>query len=1196
MPIATQQQQRPFVPSDSFGCFGVPKSKPTSGALQGQERRCKEKRRRSLLEDDFSIGSIGAVVRPPDARAPTACSQKTGAQAEPVRTGIKHPWEEEAETRDDAAGTLQTTATEFCPPVPTISADVVAVEPEVKEPQQKVAKLNAVEKEERSAQDAEGKGHKEELNGEAVLAQPVQVQEDSEKGAPAVATEELRKSTIRVEAAVASQEVAAAHTKGTKSQGQSRQAKENTEAPKAAKAKRKAEAKPKASATPAEKKASRPMSRTDSDKEKHAYKGNYVKQDLRRNGRKGVAVGTTERGRVARRHVNKSGRLKASYRQTADVAQKVKETGRISRRQAHQLRNSRSVAERCLAAAPEPLVQAFSSSLPSSIVDELSDCGDLGDIAECRPPDILTPVPEKSIMACSSDAAGDDVGAEADSVPRPALPSSLEGKDPKDYSPADLQLILHDVFRHEAFRPGQQEAVSNILAGIKTLLLLATGCGKSLCYQLPAFVLREEGLTLVISPLVSLMSDQLMRLPKCLRGAIVSSQQSREQSRTVMRAVRARLVDVLFISPERLSMWAFDGCGLPPIALACIDEAHCVSEWSHNFRPDYLRLHEHLAASLGARRLLALTATATRPTVESIHNILQLESIVRADRSFTLKELLTESSQPRVQRMNLAMDVRQAEDDEGQFRELQRLLLAEDMQRKPVIVYVWKRAVADQLAKRLSRVVRGGVRAYHGSLAPEARNAVQDAFMVGTTRVVVATMAFGMGLDKPDIRMVVHFNLPKSIENFIQETGRCSRDGEPGRCVALVNSQDFKAVRWMESGGGGATTHRAVVRKLLAMIFKKEGKTCEHFEVSDEKLVPRPDGESTPELSQNEACRQYLAAFDEQEAARSLSCPVDELHSVLVHLGYRAKSHLTLYSRFPTKLKLRFFKTDPKELEEIDPLLKRVMPLAKKVSGVYTIPTAKALSVLGGQPGQLSNALWAARGDEFSVEKAGYGFMVAVHQQPSEAQLEAWATEISEINSIARANSIDKVDAVYMALTRAAEASRAGGSDATGSHELLAELIDSYFAATKDPSAVVAGGEEARARRLQAALGSAAFLHKAGPPSATQSQAPAATREKLADAVFMSVTKILVRAEWRTVLRQDQAAVAHSVAQFLAGIGSVVMPTATAKRYPSWAHFKQIGDFNSLQELVTAAFNRKMKTGQTLWATLVELLQPAAAK
>merc|ERR1719188_922086 len=149
-----------------------------------------------------------------------------------------------------------------------------------------------------------------------------------------------------------------------------------------------------------------------------------------------------------------------------------------------------------------------------------------------------------------------------------------------------------------------------------------------------------------------------MRLPRCLRGAVVSGQQTAEQGKSVMRAVRARLVDVLFISPERLSMWSFDGCGLPPVALACIDEAHCVSEWSHNFRPDYLRLHEFLVGALGARRLLGLTATATRPTIRSICDILQLDRIVRSDRSFTLQELLEEPAQPRVQRTNLTMEVR----------------------------------------------------------------------------------------------------------------------------------------------------------------------------------------------------------------------------------------------------------------------------------------------------------------------------------------------------------------------------------------------------------------------------------------------------------------------------------------------------------------------------------------------------------
>mmetsp|Transcript_46468 Transcript_46468/g.108233 ORF Transcript_46468/g.108233 Transcript_46468/m.108233 type:complete len:942 (-) Transcript_46468:115-2940(-) len=901
--------------------------------------------------------------------------------------------------------------------------------------------------------------------------------------------------------------------------------------------------------------------------EKVAYKGNYVKQDLRRNGRKGVAVGTTERGKLARRNYTKSGRLKATYRSVEKLVSKVQETGRLSKKQALELRRKRGVADKCLHNFTEPLLaQVFSPGVTDGLVSSLQELDGLGEIAESRLPDCP--------QAVSSEPA-------ASATVSMSLPSSLMGKELKEYTAQDLELVLREVFGHESFRPGQQQAIANVLASRKTLLLLATGCGKSLCYQLPAFLLREEGLTLVISPLVSLMSDQLLRLPKCLRGAVLSGQQSRDQMRSVMRAVRARMVDVLFISPERLSMWAFDGCGLPPIALACVDEAHCVSEWSHNFRPDYLRLHEHLV-SLGARRVLALTATATRPTVESVHNILQLESIVRADRSFSLEELLAESSQPRVQRANLAMDVRHIEEDEEQFGSLVKVLQAEDVQDKPAIVYVWKRMVADNLAKRLRSRIRGGVSAYHGSLAPEARSAVQDSFMAGRTRVVVATMAFGMGLDKPDIRIVVHYNLPKSIENYIQETGRCSRDGGPGRCMAFVNSSDFKAVRWMESGGGGATTHRGVVRKLLAMIFKKEGKVCERFELDSHDDTP---------------VKPYHIAFDEHEASRALACPLDELHSVLVHMGYRAAEYLTLYSRFPTKLKLRFFKSDPKELEEADPFLRRILPMAKVVSGVHTLQTAKVLASLGGQPGQLANALWAARGDEFSVEKSGFGFMVAVHKQPSEEQLEAWAADISEVNTRARSNSVDKVDAVYMALIRAAEASRSGSSEDAAAADVLNELIDAYFAATKDPSAVVAGGDEHRTRRLQAALGSTARAPQSetGTRAASQLEAatPSAALAKNKEAVYMTVTRIMVRPDWQVVMSQDLHAVAHAVAQYLAGIRSVAMPSPQGARHPCWAQFKHIGDFTVLEELVVDAFQRQMKTGETVWERLMKLRKPA---
>ena len=188
-------------------------------------------------------------------------------------------------------------------------------------------------------------------------------------------------------------------------------------------------------------------------------------------------------------------------------------------------------------------------------------------------------------------------------------------------------------------------------------------------------------------------------------------------------------------SGRRLATWSFDGCGLPPIALACIDEAHCVSEWSHNFRPDYLRLHEYVVGALGAKRVLALTATATRPTVKSVCDILRLDTVVRSDRSFTVEELMQEPTQPTVQRSNLTMDVRSVPDAEFQVRELINILRNEVGPSESVVVYVWRRATADQLAKQLRPYVRGGVNAYHGSMLADVRSTVQENFMSGKVLV-----------------------------------------------------------------------------------------------------------------------------------------------------------------------------------------------------------------------------------------------------------------------------------------------------------------------------------------------------------------------------------------------------------------------------------------------------------------------------
>jgi hypothetical protein len=292
--------------------------------------------------------------------------------------------------------------------------------------------------------------------------------------------------------------------------------------------------------------------------------------------------------------------------------------------------------------------------------------------------------------------------------------------------------------------------------------------------------------------------------------------------------------------------------------------------------------------------------------------------------------------------------------------------------------------------------------------------------MAGTVRVVVATMAFGMGLDKPDIRMVIHYSIPKSLEHYVQETGRCSRDGKPGQCVALVNPKDYKAMRWMQSGGNGNAPQIGIIRRLINLIYDDSSssgrKKYTRHELSAEAVAEIGGAES------DESWQPYYVAFEEHEVAKELGIQLDELHSSLTHFSHLAKTHVALHSKFPTELKLRFFKTAPEELAKIDPLLRTILPLAKQRTGVHTLNTAQALAALGGKPSQLSNALFLAQGDEFSMEKANYGYMVAILKPATSVQTESWISEVAEINRLAHRNGIDKLDAAYFALCRAADA------------------------------------------------------------------------------------------------------------------------------------------------------------------------------
>ncbi len=334
----------------------------------------------------------------------------------------------------------------------------------------------------------------------------------------------------------------------------------------------------------------------------------------------------------------------------------------------------------------------------------------------------------------------------------------------------DPTALLQRHLGYPSFRPGQEELVRAVLAGRDALGVLPTGGGKSVCYQIPALSLG--GVTLVVTPLVSLMEDQVRRAEAAgLRAAWLSSTQSAETRREVARRAQSGLLDLLFVAPERLDSAGFrDLVHTLQVRLLAIDEAHCISEWGHDFRPSY----RGIGAFRGHLRCpaLALTATATPAVRRDVAASLRLDDPLVEIRSFD--------------RPNLSWSVQPAPRAAGREHLVHRLL---SESRGCAIVYAPTRRSVETLRRRLAGF-GVAVEAYHAGLPGEERSRVQDAFMADRCRVVVATNAFGMGIDKPDVRLVIHAQLPTTLEGYYQEAGRAGRDGRPARCVALHHASD----------------------------------------------------------------------------------------------------------------------------------------------------------------------------------------------------------------------------------------------------------------------------------------------------------------------------------------------------------------------------------------------------------------------